>query len=234
MAIDSERGLFLNCQYPAAAIAGGGWLHTAHRFQPFPLPHFQGFLYLMQTLFDAASHIAHDIERTRQHLANLEQALAALKPLITRDANAMALPYEAAKADPVIEDIAVVEAPVVIPVVVVSQAAVVAPKKAAKKSTKKVAKKAVSKKVSKVPVKGPIKTAPAVPSTGKAIWLSALGKKKLTVEEIVDAAMTNLDLPDAVRPVISNRATAWLYPSIKAGVIQQAGTKDGRLAYRRA
>ena len=29
----------------------------------------------MQTLFEAASHIAQEIERTRQHLTNLEQAL---------------------------------------------------------------------------------------------------------------------------------------------------------------
>ncbi len=218
----------------------------------------------MQTLFDAASHIAQDIERTRQHLANLEQALAGLKPLITRDANAMALPYEAVKADPVIEDIAVVEAPAVIPTVVVSQAEVVAPKNAPKKASKKSAKKVVKKAakpaepkagksiakpailaktpvskaavkaVPKSAVKSPAKAAPAVPATGKAVWLAALGKKKLTVEEIVDAAMANLDLPDAVRPVISNRATAWLYPAIKAGTIQQAGTKDGRLAYRLA
>ena len=40
----------------------------------------------MQTLFEAASHIAQEIERTRQHLINLEQALEGLKPLITVDA----------------------------------------------------------------------------------------------------------------------------------------------------
>ena len=45
----------------------------------------------MQTLVEAASHIAQEIERTRQHLTNLEQALEGLKPLITFDAATTAL-----------------------------------------------------------------------------------------------------------------------------------------------
>ena len=37
----------------------------------------------MQPIFEAANHIAQEIERTRQHLANLEQALEGLRPLIS-------------------------------------------------------------------------------------------------------------------------------------------------------
>jgi hypothetical protein len=40
---------------------------------------------IMQILVEAANHIAQEIERTRQHLLNLKQALECLKPLTTRD-----------------------------------------------------------------------------------------------------------------------------------------------------
>ncbi len=228
----------------------------------------------MQTLFDAASQIAQEIERTRLHLANLEQALAGLKPLITLDANAMALPYEATKADPVIEDIAIVQdavkaqpAPGKAPKKakpVAKSVAVKAVKPATPRSVKPASAKAVKAKrvlvakskaakatTSAKPVAAPNLKAnanntkplvsraanqgagPAVPPTGKAIWLTALGKKKLSVEALVDAAMSRLALGSAARPVISNRVTAWLYPAIRAGVVRQVGQKDGRAIYQR-
>src|SRR5665811_1129643 len=66
----------------------------------------------MQPLLEAASHIAQEIERTRQRLANLEQALEGLRPLITLDAATAALPYTATTRTEHVEDISFVLAQV--------------------------------------------------------------------------------------------------------------------------
>jgi hypothetical protein len=66
----------------------------------------------MQPIFEAVNHIAQEIERTRQHLANLEQALEGLRPLITLDAATTALPYTASTRTEHIEDISFVHAQV--------------------------------------------------------------------------------------------------------------------------
>ena len=64
----------------------------------------------MQTLFEAASHIAQEIERTRQHLTNLEQALEGLKPLITVDSATTTLTYSLSSQAQPVEDLSVVNA----------------------------------------------------------------------------------------------------------------------------
>ena len=66
----------------------------------------------MQTLFEAANHIAQEIERTRQHLINLEQALEGLKPLITVDAATTTVTYTLASQAQPVEDLSVVNATV--------------------------------------------------------------------------------------------------------------------------
>lgn len=62
----------------------------------------------MQTVVDAAAHIAQEIEKTRQHLGNLEQALAALRPLISVSLDTPTLTYNSADLQ-TIEDVSVVK-----------------------------------------------------------------------------------------------------------------------------
>ena len=45
----------------------------------------------MKSIFDAANALTQEIERTRQHLAHLENALIGLKPLMGIDASATML-----------------------------------------------------------------------------------------------------------------------------------------------
>ena len=62
----------------------------------------------MQTLLEAASHIAQEIERTRQRLANLEQALEGLRPLISFESSATVLPFVKSSPIQTVEDVFVV------------------------------------------------------------------------------------------------------------------------------
>ena len=63
----------------------------------------------MQTIMDAASHIAEEIERTRLHLANLEQALEGLKPLLTIDVSSTTLTYSQVNETQPVEDAFIVQ-----------------------------------------------------------------------------------------------------------------------------
>lgn len=171
----------------------------------------------MQTLFEAANHIAQEIERTRQHLTNLEQALEGLKPLITVDAATTTLTYSMpAQAQPV-EDLSVVNAETT------------ATKKTRAKSTVKT--KAVKAKVA-VPesVAEPVK----LPSTGAELWLKCLGRKKATVNQVVDAALKKLKLDDSAKTVMATRAKAWAYSAVKKGELIEAGMRDGSKLYQLA
>lgn len=158
----------------------------------------------MQPLLEAASHIAQEIERTRQRLANLEQALEGLRPLITLDAATTALPYTASTRTEHVEDISFVLAQVSVDEIIKPKAK---PGKRAK------------------PAK--------LPSTGAELWLSCLARKKLSLGELVDEALKKLDLDETAREVITNRAGAWLYAAIKKGVLIPAGTRDGHKLYKR-
>jgi hypothetical protein len=60
----------------------------------------------------AGGHIAQEIERTRQHLTNLEQALEGLRPLITIDAATTALPFTTTAVVQTVEDASIVNAEV--------------------------------------------------------------------------------------------------------------------------
>ncbi|HAL39560.1 MAG TPA: hypothetical protein DCP03_16205 [Polaromonas sp.] len=162
----------------------------------------------MQTIFEAANHIAQEIERTRQHLANLEQALEGLRPLITLDAATTALPYTATTRTQHIEDVSFVHAQV-------SADEIIKPKRVTKTKPRKRAKPA------------------KLPSTGTELWLSCLARKKLSLGELVDEALKKLDLDETARDVITNRAGAWLYAAINKGVLIPAGTRDGHKLYKR-
>lgn len=188
----------------------------------------------MQTLFEAANHIAQEIERTRQHLINLEQALEGLKPLITVDAATTTVTYTLASQAQPVEDLSVVNATVKTKRKTKSKPiAEVKPEegKAAKtkvpraKANKARAVEAMVDAVS-VPVK--------LPATGAELWLKCLGRKKVTVAQLADAALKKLKLDDSAREVITTRAKAWTYITTKKGALVVAGTRDGSKLYQLA
>lgn len=153
----------------------------------------------MQTLYEAASHIAQEIERTRQHLVNLEQALAGLRPLITIDAATNALPYAAAPSMQNVSDVSEV------------RDAVPATR------TRRQAKPAKAKGKSQARAKAaPLST---IPKTGSEVWLGALGRSKIGLDALVDKVIATLALDSSARPVIRNRAGAWLYSAGKLGLV---------------
>lgn len=117
----------------------------------------------MQPLFEAANLIAQEIERTRQHLENLEQALEGLKPLITIDAATTALPCTATTGSQPIEDVSVVNSDASTPKIVKRKPATkVTPQKRAKPTQ--------------------------VPSTGSELWLICISRKKRSLVELVKEA----------------------------------------------
>jgi len=181
----------------------------------------------MQTLFEAANHIAQEIERTRQHLTNLEQALEGLKPLITVDAATTTLTYSMpAQAQPV-EDLSVVNAETT------------ATKKTRAKSTVKTkAEKPKTVKAravkAKVAVPEPVTESVKLPSTGAELWFKCLGRKKASVNQIVDAALKKLKLDDSAKAVMATRAKAWAYSAVKKGELIEAGMRDGSKLYQLA
>ncbi|MDO8264530.1 MAG: hypothetical protein Q7T21_15095 [Gallionella sp.] len=162
----------------------------------------------MQPLVEAAHLIAQEIERTRQHLANLEQALEGLKPLITIDAATAALPYATTSRSQPIEDISVVNADA---------------------STTRIVKR---KPVAKTRAARRAKAA-QVPSTGAELWLSCMGRRRRSLGELVEEALIRLELDEKSRDVITNRAGAWLYAAVKKGVLIPAGERDGHKLYKR-
>jgi len=181
----------------------------------------------MQTLFEAANHIAQEIERTRQHLMNLEQALEGLKPLITVDAATTTVTYALSSQAQPVEDLSVVNAKVKSKRKTQSKPTEEAKPEGAKAAKAKVPKaKAVEAKVAAEPVK--------LPATGADLWLKCLGRKKATVAQLADAALKKLKLDDSAREVITTRAKAWTYIATKKGDLVVAGTRDGSKLYQLA
>ncbi len=174
----------------------------------------------MQTLFDAANQIAQEIERTRQHLANLEQALAGLKPLIGMDsaASTPALPYGAPSAAHTVEDVSIVQAHVI-------NAETVKPK-----PSKTHSKTRAKAKLSKPALRNTAKTLPA---TGTAFWLGCFGRKNMGLEEVLDVALQKLELDESARAALKNRANTWIYGAVRKGSLQAVSARDGRKLYQR-
>jgi hypothetical protein len=186
----------------------------------------------MQTLFEAASHIAQEIDRTRQHLVNLEQALEGLKPLITVEAAATTLTYAITSQSQRVEDLTVVNAD--------------APAKRRAKSKSSVEPEAEDTKPAKTrgrkakvvhaeavvpePAAEPVK----LPATGAKLWLKCIGRKKVSVAQIADAALKKLKLDDSAKDVITSRVKVWAYLAVKKGELVVAGTRDGAKLYQLA
>ena len=173
----------------------------------------------MQSLYEAASHIAQEIERTRQHLATLELALEGLRPLITIDAAANALPYTKAQTVQTVSDVSIVR------------------DEAAESQTSKPTRKAAvaKNKPSKLPQpRRSAKPGKAVslPKTGADVWLRALGRGKVGLDGVINHVMAALSLEASARPVIRNRAGAWLYSAAKSGVVKATAGKDGSKLYQ--
>jgi hypothetical protein len=183
----------------------------------------------MQTLFEAASHIAQEIERTRQHLTNLEQALEGLKPLITVDAATTTLTFSISSQAQPIEDLSVVNAQEPAKKKAKSKVAVKAKAEKPKAAGKaKVTKEPVVQEP--VPAVEPIK----LPATGAEFWLKCLGRKKSTVAQLADAALKKLKLDDSAKNVLATRAKAWAYMAVKKSYLIEAGMRDGSKLYQLA
>ncbi len=185
----------------------------------------------MQTLFEAANHIAQEIERTRQHLTNLELALEGLKPLITVDAATTTLTYVIASQAQPVEDLSVVSAK---PAKINSRSKLpVNPKAEETKAVKtRVTKPKATKAALAIPESAVV---PAkLPATGAKFWLKCLGRRKSSVAQIADAALKKLKLEDSAREVMTGRAKAWAYLATKKGELVEAGTRDGVKLYQLA
>jgi len=179
----------------------------------------------MQSLLEATNHIANEIERTRQHLRNLEQALEGLRPLITVDVFTAPLPYVDCAAPQSVEDISEVvpERPATI-------------KPAIKPNPKATAKsKATATELTKFK-KQPVTSASAehVPATGAKLWAEAMGRKKLSLEGLTTAALSELKLDVSGRAPIKNRARVWLHAAVRKGVVKASHGRDGTNLYQMA
>lgn len=160
----------------------------------------------MQTVLDAASHIAQEIERTRKHLENLEQALAGLRPLITVEVASSVLTYTAPNDVQTVVDVSV--------------------NKPARRK-KAVAKSQAAAKASKVSASEAV-----IPKTGSELWLKCLGRKKLSLNDLTGVALQELALGDESHGTIRNRAGAWLNGAVKSNQVSVAQNKAGLNVYQ--
>jgi hypothetical protein len=190
----------------------------------------------MQTLFEAASHIAQEIERTRQHLTNLEQALEGLKPLITVDAATTTLTYSISSQAQPVEDLSVVNAEEPAKKKAKSKSSVKGKVEMPKADTPKTEKSKAKKEKVVVPASEPLPVAEPVklPATGGEFWLKCLGRKKATVAQLADAALKKLKLDDSAKNVMATRAKAWAYLAVKKGSLLEVGMRDGVKLYQLA
>ena len=181
----------------------------------------------MQTLFDAANHIALEIERTRQHLINLEQALEGLKPLITVDAATTTVLYTLASQAQPVEDLSVINAAV--PAKKNSKSKLAVGSKTGKT-------KAVKTKATKAKADTPEAAAAPVklPATGAELWLKCIGRKKVTIAQLADIALKKLKLDDSAKEVIATRVKAWAYIATKKGALVVVGDRNGSKLYQLA
>lgn len=195
----------------------------------------------MQTLLEAANHIAQEIERTRLHLANLEQALEGLRPLITIEAQTTTLSYNVSPEDHPVEDASIVSA----------KEPTSKPRQPQKARAGKVAtpeKSQADKQQAVTPVvtKSKRKTqaqersdevmasSTNVPATGTEFWMTCIGRKAFSVGDLTGSAVEKLGLDDTAKTVIANRARAWVTAALKQGVVLPVAKRDGINVYKRA
>jgi hypothetical protein len=165
----------------------------------------------MQSVLEAAAHIAAEIEKTRLHLSNLEQALEGLRPLITVELPGKVLTLEQSSDIQSVEDVSVVK----------------------HARNKRVSKKPVSKSS---PSKATQISKPSarvvMPKTGNEVWVKALGRKKLTSNELCEAVLANLGLGEESKFTIRNRAGAWLNAAVKKEKISASVNQSGLKVYQ--
>ena len=181
----------------------------------------------MQTLFEAASHIAQEIERTRQHLINLEQALEGLKPLITVDAATTTLTFSISSRAQPVEDLSVVNAEEPAKKMAKAKSPVKGKAEMPKVDNPKTEKPKAKKEKVVVPAPLPVTEPVKLPATGAEFWLKCLGRKKATVAQLADAALKKLKLEDSAKNVMTTRVKAWAYQAVKKGTLLEAGMRDG-------
>jgi hypothetical protein len=160
----------------------------------------------MKAVLEAANHIVQEIERTREHLENLEQALAGLRPLISVEVAPNVLTYSVSDDVQTVVDISI--------------------NKPARK-VKASAKSKATSKASKVPSGESV-----IPKTGSDLWLKCLGRKKLSLNDLTGVALQKLALEDEARVTIRNRAGAWLNSAVKSNQVSVAQNRAGLNVYQ--
>jgi len=75
---------------------------------------------------------------------------------------------------------------------------------------------------------------PKLPATGGDFWLSVLGDGQKTGLEIVNEALTRLQLDDTARDAMYSRAGNWFNTAIKKGLVVVAGEREGARVYQHA
>jgi hypothetical protein len=59
-----------------------------------------------------------------------------------------------------------------------------------------------------------------------------MGKRTYSIADIVERAIQLLGVAEEVRPVLINRLSAWLYPSLRAGKLQYGSVKGRTKRYK--
>lgn len=167
----------------------------------------------MKSIFDAANALTQEIDRTRQHLVYLEQALAGLKPLMGGGDSVNMLPFSGGSFVQSVEDVAPLLGKVI-------NAETIKVKPSSKNKQAQKSEKAQEPS--------------QVPATGAKLWLSCIGRKKFSLPELVDSVIQKLKLDETSRVVLTNRAGAWAYGAVKKGLLTNAGARDGVKLYLRA
>jgi hypothetical protein len=191
----------------------------------------------MQSVLEAAAHIALEIEKTRQRLTDLEQALQGLRPLITLEAPSDALSYSEPIPMGTVEDVSMV-----VPSSKKKGSVKAKTKPKAKVKAKLQAKAgpdAISDAVAEVPpetgvanTSEPAVIPSAIPATGVELWLKALGRKKLTLDQLTQAALQSLRLGNEAKATIRNRAGAWLHVAVKKSQVSADVNSAGLKVYQ--
>ncbi len=204
-------------------------------------------------LFTAAAHLVTEIHMARKHLVRLEGALNGMQPLLTeaehtdieellsltegvkRLPGANVVDMEVKPAAPAASATAA-HVEEVTPEVPAARATasddseVAAAVAATGRSTK--ARKTTKGKAVRRAGRPSRTGAPTLPSTGGGFWLGLMGKRRHTLTELVDKAITNLEVPEEARVTLHNRLNSWLYPAVKAGTLVAAGEKDGLKTFK--
>jgi hypothetical protein len=182
----------------------------------------------MTVYLEMAKRLKSEIALAQKHLTNLSAALAALEPLITFENDdgvheVKALSYsnsqETVEAQ-FVEEVAVSKT---------LQAAITEkPVLATRTRKRRTATTSVEESTGEaVPASSENDVTARFPSTSGKFWLSLMGKRTYSIAEIVERAMQRLEVAEEARPILTNRLSAWLYPSLKAGKLQY-GTAKGR------